>query len=97
MTFGKGTERRKEIQEKTHPCRTPSNRFDFFTAVMSLLVPEVEVSSCRRTFIAFPNSPLPNSPISTNSRSNLPGCARVSKEEPRPPSEARLSRTSFRG
>jgi len=81
--------------EESHRCRTPSNRFDFFTAVISPLVPEIERPPCRRTFITLPNSPLPSSPISTNSRSNLPGCAYVSREAHNPFSDARLSCAQF--
>ena len=94
---GKWAERqmRKKGGEESHRCRTPSNRFDFFTAVISPLVPEIERPPCRRTFITLPNSPLPSSPISTNSRSNLPGCAYVSREELNPFSEVRLSCTQF--
>src|SRR5258707_13253585 len=65
----------KKKRGESHRCRIPSNRFDFFTAVICPLVPEIEKPPCRRTFITLPNSPLPSSPISTNSRSNLPGCA----------------------
>jgi len=78
----RGRRRNNQAQRggKSHRCRTPSNRFDFFTAVISPLVPEIETLFCRRTFITLPNSPLPSSPISTNSRSNLLGCVKFSKE-----------------
>jgi hypothetical protein len=58
-------------------------------------VPEIGRPPCPRTFITLPNSPLPSSPISTNSRSNLPGCAYASREEHNPLSEVRLSCAPF--
>jgi hypothetical protein len=83
MPSSTGKERKPEQSEgMTHLCRTPSNCFDFFTADVSPPVPEMGEQFCRRTFITLPNSPLPSSPISTNSRSNLPGCAYVSKDKP---------------